>query len=154
MNIRPAIQEDAQAIANVAFEAVTPHKANDFNDEGWEHFVSISGTAATLRRLHSSDYLILCYTVDGELLGVITVYNNQKIDQLFVLPKARNQGIAQKLWFEAKYICLKQGNPGNFWVRSSQLAVPIYQKFGFYKVGEREVVKGISFQVMQLVVSA
>jgi GNAT superfamily N-acetyltransferase len=150
MGITLATEEDAESISKIAIEAVKPHKDEDFNNEGWKRFINSNDVASTRQRLLDEQYFTLCYRKNAEILGLITIFNNDKIHQLFVLPKAMNSGIAKNLWRQAKNICINNGNPGNFWVRSSALAVPIYQKFGFAIIGDREVSKGIAFQLMRI----
>lgn len=86
----------------------------------------------------------------SDLVGVITILDQEKIDQLFVRKDFRGLGVATRLWQSAKKMCTK--NPGLFWVRSSSVAIPVYKKFGFCVVSPEETFKGITFTRMELVV--
>ena len=101
-------------------------------------------------RLQSSDYLTFCYLLDGRILGILGIFKLEKIDQLFVLPKARKTGVAAALWLHAKDKCADKGNKKRFWVKSSTLAVPVYESFGFSKIGDRTTENGISYYPMEL----
>ena len=149
MDIRLATEKDADSISKLSIEAVLPNGSEDFNEEGWKLFLSFTNVSATRKRLLDENHFTLYCREENKISGMITIFENEKIYQLFVLSQARNKGVARELWNQAERICLDRGNPGDFWVRSSTLAIPIYQKFGFIKEGEREVVNGIRSQVMR-----
>ncbi|TAJ92687.1 MAG: GNAT family N-acetyltransferase [Gammaproteobacteria bacterium] len=102
-------------------------------------------------RILSDDYLTLCYEEEGAIVGIITILRHEKIDQLFVHPLYRRIGIAKGLWDEARRICEAGGGLGSYWVKSSSLAVPLYESFGFTHAGGRRKKNGIVYYPMELV---
>ncbi len=145
MSIRIAQIVDAKEIQSVIVDSVRPHWCEDFNDQGWENFLAPNQLGSIPARLQDKAYLTVCYLAEGRIVGILGIYKLEKIDQLFVLPIARKMGVASALWSYAKEICIKQGNSKRFWVKSSTLAVPVYESFGFEKTGNRETENGISY---------
>ena len=150
MNIRLATENDSQEISSLVIEAAYPHRMEDFNTHGWNRFININSIANTASYLKNEEYFTLCCTFNNQIAGIITVKNSEKVDQLFVLPQFRNKRIAQELWLRAKEQCQTRGNSGRFWVKSSSLAIPVYQKFGFICSGECQITDGTKFQLMTL----
>lgn len=151
MPIRFTTEDDADEVANLVVAAAASNKPEDFDQAGWAYFLSINTPAAMKNRLGDPQRFTLAYEEGGHLMGIITIKANEKLDQLFVLPAVRNRGIARKLWQQAKDICHQRGNPGNFWVRSSTMAISLYERFGFEQVGNRQIENGIVYQLLRLV---
>lgn len=150
MCIRRAKLEDAAEIGSVILCAGETGK-EDFDDAGWNGFVNLTGLESVRKRLQKQEYLTLCYSKNDNIVGVIAIRDLRKIDQLFVLPGMRRQGVANKLWIMAKEICLRDGNSGEFNVKSSSHAIPVYEKFGFRIIGDKVVQDGVSCTPMRLV---
>lgn len=87
----------------------------------------------------------------GQILyGVIAVRDTNHLYHLFVAPDVHRQGIATQLWERAKNDALNAGNTEGFFVRSSEYAVPVYERFGF-RVAEAPAEKeGLVFVPMRL----
>jgi GNAT superfamily N-acetyltransferase len=66
-----------------------------------------------------------------------------------VLPEFMNQGVAKALWLHTRSICELNGSYA-YWVRSSTVAIPVYQSFGFELCGELDTNYGITYQQMKL----
>ena len=154
MTIRVAQVDDAVEIQSLIIDSVSPHRYEDFDAEGWINFLAPNQLPAIQSRLQSKDYSVFCYISTGDILGIISIFELEKIDQLFVLPSARKMGIAAALWDAARDYCVSQGNARKFWVRSSTLAVPVYESFGFKLSAAREIKNGITFYPMELMLPA
>lgn len=139
----------AKQLSDVTMAAAKELKDIDFNDEGWERFSNINTPDEFRKRLTDTAFSIFCCLESDRLLGFISIKDNEKIDQLFVLPEAQKRGIATQLWQAAKARAIQQGATGNFWVRSSSIAVAVYQRFGFVTEGGRDSFGGIHFQLMK-----
>lgn len=94
------------------------------------------------------NYLIAC--ADDTLAGVIGLRDASHVYHLFVAPEFQRRGIAGMLWQRAKADAMEDGNTGDFTVRSSEYAVPVYHRFGFHVNGERAGKDGIAFVPMRL----
>ena len=150
MAIRRANKQDASRLSHVVLTASLSVKDADFTDQGWTILEQTNSASAFLKRFEDDDYFAIVYEVDSQIVGYLAMLNYSKIDHMFVLPDYRRMGICKQLWSVAKAICLKNGNEGYFWVRSSSFACDVYASFGFQSKGERECVNGISFQFMEL----
>jgi len=113
-------------------------------------FIKPNELSAIRKRILSKDYLTLCCVLNEKLVGLVTVYQNEKLDQLFVDVSSRKKGISRSLWQAAKRICLENGSNGEFWVKSSTMAIPVYKSFGFKLVSDRKVSNGIVYYSMLL----
>ena len=57
MRIRRAKVDEAEAIRCLILDAVTPHKEEDFSEEGWLRFKEPNSVARIVERLQSPDFL-------------------------------------------------------------------------------------------------
>ncbi|MEM7359953.1 MAG: GNAT family N-acetyltransferase [Pseudomonadota bacterium] len=140
-----------QTVSLVTESAATVRE--DFDEGGWEIFLQPNTEEKTRARIVGNDYLMIGAKQDEKLLGMIAIYQLEKIDQLFVSPAASGKGIATRLWNHARQVVdaiePERSNHGYYWVRSSFRAVPVYQRFGFQSLGEPQVNNGIRFQLME-----
>ena len=147
MKIRQATLADVQNIQSLVDFAVDPETNEDFDETGVKLFNIINERSEIKARIQNSDYLILCYEEGEIILGLIAIYSNEKIYQLFVHPDARLKGISKQLWQTAKSLC-DDNNPGKYSVRSSTEAGAVYKKFGFKLTAERQLQNGIYYYPM------
>jgi len=150
MNIRKAKIQDTESIRTLIIKSVDPENNSDFDEQGVRLFYKPNELPAIQSRVKDPDYLTLCYVRDDRIVGIITMYQNEKLYQLFVDPDYTKMGIATKLWNAAKELCLKIGNDNRFWVKSSTIAIPVYQSFGFKLTDGRQVQNGITYYPMVL----
>ena len=150
MKIRKAQPKDATDIRALIISAHESNRAEDFDKSGWEAFLRRNEIAALKNRIRDSNYLMLCCLLEGRIIGVIGIYNNDHVYYLLVDPAYRGKGVASRLWQLAKQICLSRAEVERFWVRSSTLALPVYSSFGFERSGERACSNGFSYVPMEL----
>jgi GNAT superfamily N-acetyltransferase len=144
-----ATLKDAKAIQSLIVSAVEPETNPDFNEEGVHNFHKPNTVSAIENRISNDAYLTLCFFIEQSIVGIITVHANEKIDQLFVSPVARNMKVAKKLWLAAKNLCDEKGKSGKYWVKSSTVAIGVHESFGFKLVGARQEKNGIVYYPMQ-----
>ncbi|BAJ01918.1 Acetyltransferase, GNAT family [Shewanella violacea] len=94
---------------------------------------------------------MLCFIKEDKIVAVIAIYSKEKLSQLFVDPNCRKLNIARQLWSAANEICIAEGSNGNYWVKSSTMAIPVYESFGFRLDGAKSKQDGIVYYSMQLV---
>jgi GNAT superfamily N-acetyltransferase len=150
MNIEFAKVEHSKRLSEIVLAASEELREIDFNEEGWNRFVSSNTPIEFEIKLSKPGFSIFCYVESNCIIGFLSLKDNEKIDQLFVVPDARNRRVASSLWQHAKKNAVENGASGMFWVRSSSVAVPVYQKFGFICEGDRQSFGGINFQLMRL----
>ena len=149
MKIEFAKLENSKCISEMVKSAAEELRGVDFNEEGWRLFIESTSKEKFEEIISNPEYMVFCCFENDKVIGLISLQNLSKVVQLFVHPMARKRGIASKLWNFAKEHSLKNGSSGQYWLRSSSIALPVYKKFGFIPEGERQVFNGISFQVMR-----
>lgn len=130
-------------------QAVELDSNQDIDEAGRNTFRLANQVEAVRRRLGNADYLTLCCIEDGRIVGEITVYGKEKIDQLYVHPRYRRMKVATRLWNAAREICDAAGSR-QYWVKSSTLALPVYESFGFRIESGYQKENGIGFHRMTL----
>ena len=91
------------------------------------------------------EYEWLVASQGNEIIGVLAVEKKSCIKYYFVLPEFQGLGIGRSLWSEAirRYLLSAEVT-----VRSSIIAVPVYEKLGFVKTGDIADVNGMLYQPM------
>jgi GNAT superfamily N-acetyltransferase len=108
-------------------------------------------TPATIRDYLASDrYRYHVAGRGGELVGVIGMRDHTHLFHLVVAEQVHRQGVATRLWHEAKRVAEAAGNSGRFTVNSSRYAVPVYERFGFLVTGPEQHKNGLVFVPMAL----
>lgn len=148
MEIRAAELEDAGAISDLIVRAIIPYKDQDFTAEAWQRFCASNSADGLRSKLAEGRRCTMLAEADGELVGVVSVVDNEKIDQLFVCPKHRRRGVARRLWQSIHAPPQGALTETPYWVRSSSVGVPFYQSLGFRMEGSRQTTAGISFYLM------
>ena len=97
MNIRKATTSDVKEIQSLILSAAEPDCNVDFDDAGRSHFKKPNETSSIKSRVLNEEYLILCYVQNEKIVGMIAIHESEKVDQLFVDPSFRNQGISKQL---------------------------------------------------------
>lgn len=149
MSIREANLSDSENLHILVMDAVQDRRNDDFDERGWELFCKHYEVNSIRERLQDNQYLTLCYTEDEKVLGVIAIYKSEKLDQLFIHPTARRKGVATSLWNAARKICEAGGAKPNYWLKSSPMAISLYESFGFQLAAEKENKIGITLYPMQ-----
>ena len=149
VRVRKARISDAAALSVLVNKSAVLVQ-DDLNTQGRKLVDSANTADEFSRRLVDPEYSIFCYEYEQYLVGIISIFQFEKIDQLFVDPAFFKRGIARRLWERAR--CESKSVNGNayYWVRSSSMAVPVYEKFGFSKIGAIQTKNGISHQFLEL----
>lgn len=149
LNIRNARTNDAQLISDLIVGAAQYFNTHESSKLA-EWFLKSITPNAIENYINDPKYNYLVAHLDQTLVGVIAIRESTHIHHLFVDPKAHRNGIAARLWERAKSDALNAGNNKAFFVRSSEYAVPVYEKFGFRVTGDRQEKDGIAFIPMRL----
>jgi GNAT superfamily N-acetyltransferase len=150
MSIRKATINDAVGIRSLILSAAEPQTNSDFNKEGIVHFKESLELKAIKERIQNKKYLMLCFVKEYKIVGIIAIFKKEKLSQLFVDSNSRKLNIAKQLWSAANEICIAQGGNGNYWVKSSTMAIPVYERFGFRLDSAQQNTDGIIFHTMLL----
>jgi GNAT superfamily N-acetyltransferase len=145
-NARPA--EAAQISALIL--GVAHHFSSNSSGSVADWFLDSVTPLAVEKNILDARFNYLVAYSGPTLAGVIAVRDLQHVHHLFVAPEFHRRGIAARLWERAKADAVNAGNKHGFYVRSSEYAVPFYERFGFRTAGPRAEKDGIVFVPMRL----
>lgn len=149
MLIRPLESPDIPAVAGLLRELAREYIVHESPPEGASTFLAENdemGVRGFLARGHVYHVAL----VDGELAGFVAVRDRSHLFHLFVGKRWHRRGVARALWETARVAALAAGGDGAFTVNSSNFAVPVYESFGFVRVGPTQCAKGLYFNPMRL----
>lgn len=147
--IRKALPEDALQISELILR-VAHYFSSSASGEVAPWFLASIAASAIAGNINDHKFNYLVGFVGQTLAGVIAVRDTTHVHHLFVAPEFHRKGLAAKLWAHAKADALTSGNKEGFSVRSSEYAVPVYERFGFHIIGARAERDGIVFVPMKL----
>ncbi|MBI3547301.1 MAG: GNAT family N-acetyltransferase [Gammaproteobacteria bacterium] len=116
-------------------------------------FLASVTSSAIADHIADAKFNYLVGFVGQTLAGVIALRDTTHVHHLFVAHEFHRQGVAARLWEQAKTDAIALGNKKSFSVRSSEYAVPVYERFGFHVVGARAEKDGVIFVPMKLELS-
>ena len=122
---RHLLDADSGASAHAFLASLTPTSfAERLADKGFAHYLAEDADA---------------------LAGMIAIRGDSHIHHLFVSRSTRRRGIARLLWEHA----LRVHGRREYTVNSSEIAVPVYERFGFISKAAPQTVKGVRFVLME-----
>ncbi|ATU66495.1 GNAT family N-acetyltransferase [Piscinibacter gummiphilus] len=148
MKIATASVADAEEISALIVGLSEPFFLSP-SREGAEPFLASIAAEAQRGYLAASNFTYRVARAGARIVGVVALRDNAHLFHLFVAEDFQGRGLARRLWQLVESEALQAGNPGVFTVNASLDAVPLYEKFGFARVGEVQRVHGVSFQPMK-----
>ena len=150
IEIRLIENDDLHVALQMVRNVFDQFEAPDYSPEGIAEFYKYIQVDAMSSRISKNHFGLLAL-FNRDTVGMIEIRDYQHISLLFVDSNYHRQGIGKKLWIEAFKKCIQSSSKvTSFTVNSSPFAVPIYEKLGFSKVSEEQVVNGIRFYPMLL----
>ncbi|WP_020653211.1 GNAT family N-acetyltransferase [Massilia niastensis] len=149
MEIRPLVAADIPGVAALLRELAREYIVHESPREGAVTFLAENdevGVRGFLARGHVYHVAV----VEGELAGFVAVRDRSHLFHLFVGKRWHRRGIARRLWEVAREAAIAAGGDGGFTVNSSNYAVPVYEAFGFVRVGPTQFAKGLYYNPMRL----
>lgn len=142
--LRDATAADAGALSAL----VTPlarHLLDAATGASAHTFLATLTPDSFAQRLASPQFAHYLLERDDQLCGMIAMRDGSHIHHLFVNRSTRHQGIARRLWEHALHVHGRR----DYTVNSSEVAVPVYEKFGFAAKAAPQTVKGVRFVLME-----
>ena len=142
--LRDANSADAAALSAL----VTPlarHLLDADTGASAHAFLASLTPASFAERLADADFAHYVIEEGGLLAGMIAMRGGSHIHHLFVSRGTRRRGIARQLWEHA----LRIHGRREYTVNSSEIAVPVYERFGFVSKAAPQTVKGVRFVLME-----
>lgn len=143
--IREIKQEEIENALSLVWKVFQEYEACDYSKEGVEEFYNSIYDINFISRL-----CLYGAFLNNELVGVIATRNEgTHIALFFVDGKYQKQGIGKQL-----FQTIKMKNKCNkMTVNSSPYALPVYYKLGFKDTDSEQVVNGIRFTPMELIMN-
>lgn len=137
--------KNSDAALSLVWNVFSEYEAPEYSKDGIEEFYKSIHDEAYLQQLS-----IYGAYLDDILVGVIATRNEgSHIALFFVDGKYHKQGIGRKLFETVKSNCKSE----KMTVNSSPYAVSIYEKLGFCRMSTEQVVNGIRFYPMELILN-
>jgi len=142
--------EDFLEVSNFVTGVFNGLIALEFSSEGVQEFHRYVEPTAFRARSQTNHFSLIALA-QTKIVGVIEMRDYNHVSLLFVAQDYQRKGIAKELLNQAIQICQEyEPQTSEISINSSSFAVPIYEKLGFYRVGERQVRNGIGFTPMIL----
>jgi GNAT superfamily N-acetyltransferase len=147
-SIRRALPTDAAAIGALVRGLVRDSLIDPQGEEA-QRFNQTLTADEVAKSIALKDRFHAVAEVNREVCGMIMVRDACHIGQFFVHPAQQGKGLGSALWQFALSQALASGGTGEFTVRSSVAAEPVYRRFGFEPTGPVEVQQGFRFIPMR-----
>jgi len=148
--IKKARKGDAQSISELILSVANYFTVHP-DGIGAERFLASMTSTAIESYIDNPlfDYYV-CH-VGSELAGVVATKERNHLFHLFVAKRFQKIGISKMLWRYVKASIFDSNGIDTITVNSTLYAIPIYEKYGFYTVGDKVERDGISFVPMRFV---
>ena len=149
ISYRPMQTGEETGVIQLILNIFTAFVAPAYSKEGIEEFKKFVCPDAFSDR-STLGSIVLLATCEKRIVGVLEMVEDSHIALLFVETAFQRKGIAGELVRRAIWIGKKR-NPGirKITVNSSPNAVAAYQRIGFKRVGNEQVVNGIRFTPLE-----
>ncbi|ESA35534.1 acetyltransferase family protein [Leptolyngbya sp. Heron Island J] len=150
LTYRPLTENDILAVSELVARVFNEFVASEYSSEGVQEFHRYIQPSALRARAQTNHFSLISLEQD-KVVGMIEMRGHNHVSLLFVAPEFQRRGIAKELLHQALQICrANEPRLSTISVNSSAYAVPIYERLGFRRAGERQVRNGIGFLPMLL----
>jgi GNAT superfamily N-acetyltransferase len=149
--IRPIEDGDIPAAAHLLQALATRYILHECPPEAATHFLS-ENSEAGLRAFIAQGHVYHVAVVEGDLAGFVAVRERHHLFHLFVAEAYQRRGLARALWETARDAAIAAGGDGGFRVNASNMAVGVYEAFGFVRSAPMQSKHGLFYNPMTLTV--
>lgn len=146
---RQAVADDASQISTLILDSQHEFTFHEYTPAGQELMQKLCSGRAIREYIERGDIYFVA-EIDGAIIGVIGIRQTSHVAHNFVATSWHRKGISGQLWKLGRAACLAAGNRGEFDLRASTFAIPVYEKWGFVITGEAEDTGGIISTPMRL----
>lgn len=147
-SIRRAVSTDAAAIGALVKRLIGDSLIDVGSEEAQRFFATLS-PEEVVKSLALPQRFYAVAEVNQTVSGMIMVRNANHVGQFFVTAEQQGKGVGSALWRFALAHAVAMGGSGEFTVRSSVAAEPVYRRLGFQPTGPVEVQQGFRFIPMR-----
>ncbi len=151
MNINYEVFEvgEEEAVNSLISRVFDKYIGKGYPQEGQDNFKHFISPDNIRERFKNGTDFILLAKDNSEIIGVISIRNNDHISTLFVDERYHKRGIASELLKRSlELIHVKEKGIEKITVNSSPYAVEIYKKMGFKATDSQKLKDGIIFVPM------
>lgn len=149
MEICRATGDDAEEISSL-IKTFAHRFTLEADGEGAEIFLKSIEPDAIRIYIGSEEFQYFIGRVHGTIAGVVAMKGGTHLFHFFVAEQYQGRGLARLLWEHIKRPVLVAATARSITVNSSIFAMPIYEHFGFRKIGETVKHNGVVFVPMAL----
>ena len=134
--------KDATEITDILKPLALEFLVEEYTKSGKELFLESIVEDSVIKNIENGFEYFLAKDLD-HLVGFIAIKEKSHIFNLFVHKSYHKRGVARQLWEHAKRKCLLRYNVTSFTVNASTFSIPVYEKLGFKRSGEKNSYKGV-----------
>jgi len=146
---RTAHKSDADNISTLILDSQREYCFHEYTEDGQKLMLRLCGKEAIKFYIERGDVYYVALN-ENILIGVVGLRDNDHLTHNFVSASYHRKGISRGLWRLATEECRSRGNQGNYNLRASTYAIPVYEKWGFVKTGPADQEHGITSTPMSL----
>ena len=142
--------KEADLVFNLVKSVFKEFVQPDLTEEGTKEFFR---AAHEFIQTRPENHFTLVAITEGRIIGMIDILDNHHISLFFVSKDCHRFGVGRKLIENAIAHCSeKQHHQLEIDVNSSTYAVETYRKLGFVQISEEQVINGIRFVPMKMLI--
>lgn len=145
MNVRRATAEEVPEIVVLARQSFDAAVAPLYGEDGHRTFTEFASTESMLKRM-GENYVTYVAEREGKLVGMAQVRDGHHLAMLFVMPEAQRKGVGRRL---LEFV-IAECTSDTITVASSPNSEGAYVRFGFTRIADEKVDRGIRFVMMAL----
>lgn len=149
--IRPIEDGDIPAVAQMLQVLARRYILHECAPAAATHFLNENNEDG-LRAYVAQGHVYHVVLVDGDLAGFVAVRERHHLFHLFVDEAYQHRGLARALWETARDAAMAAGGDGSFRVNASNMAVGVYEAFGFVRSAPMQSKSGLFYNPMTLTV--
>ncbi|MEA2012205.1 MAG: GNAT family N-acetyltransferase [Verrucomicrobiota bacterium] len=143
-----ASETDIKNISKFVNKIFDEYVGPTFSDEGKDDLHEYMQKYNILARTQANHWILIA-ELQGKLIGMIEVKDNNHISLLFVAKNYQKTGVGSLLFKEALKISIKESENTSMTVHAVSNAVKAYKKYGFKATNTEQCENGIKFIPMK-----
>lgn len=149
VEIRQITVTEYDAAMDLAWKTFLQFEGDVYTKQGVLSFQDFIRDPILERMFLLGEYLVFGAFIEGELVGIAGIRNENHLSLLFVKKECHRMGIGSALVAFAFQYCYEEYKVDYFTVNSSPYGVEFYHSIGFCDVSEQRKKDGIIYTPMQ-----
>ena len=149
VEIRQIKREEFDQAMAIAWKTFLEFEADIYTKEGVKSFCDFIYDPLLEKMFLLGSYLIFGAFIDGRMLGMAGIRNQNHLSLLFVEKEYHKMGIGSALVSSAFQYSFQKYKERNYTVNASPYAVEFYHKLGFWDLAPQQHKQGIIYTSMK-----